>query len=165
MSLWLTRHGETSENAAGRILGRRDPPLSAAGLAQAEALADRVRDEGLRGTAEVVGRALGLEAEALEGLVESDRGVWEGRLVADLALESPDLHAAFLAGAPSFRFPGGESLAEQQVRTRSALERVTSGPRPARVVAHAGRIRAAPADSGAAVPTESELAHGALVEL
>jgi broad specificity phosphatase PhoE len=46
MSLWLARHGETAENAEGRILGRRDPPLSLAGIAQAEALADRLRDKG-----------------------------------------------------------------------------------------------------------------------
>jgi broad specificity phosphatase PhoE len=174
--LWLARHGETDENTAGRILGRRDPPLSAAGVAQADALARRLRDKGLaavwtspleraRGTAEVVAQALGLEAETLEGLVESDRGDWEGRLVAELALESPPLHAAFLAGEPSFRFPGGESLGEQRARTRSALETVSAGPLPALVVAHAGTIRAALADSGANVPAESALAHGALVEL
>jgi broad specificity phosphatase PhoE len=176
MRLWLARHGETAENAEGRILGRRDPPLSPAGLDQAQALADHLRDKGLlavwtsplqraRRTAEVVARALGLEAETLESLVESDRGDWEGRLVAELAVESPDLHAAFLAGAPRFRFPGGESLAEQRIRTRAALEIVTSGPLPAVVVAHAGTIRAALANSGAPVPPESALAHGAVVEL
>jgi broad specificity phosphatase PhoE len=176
MRLWLARHGETAENAEGRILGRRDPPLSPAGLDQAEALADRLRDKGLlavwtsplqraRRTAEVVARALGLEADTLDGLVESDRGDWEGRLVAELAVESPDLHAAFLAGAPHFRFPGGESLAEQRIRTRAALEIVTSGPLPAMVVAHAGTIRAALANSGVSVPPESALAHGAVVEL
>ena len=66
MSLWLARHGETEENAEGRILGRRDPPLSPAGVTQAEALAGRLRDAGVvavwtsplrraRETAEVVG--------------------------------------------------------------------------------------------------------------
>ena len=44
MSLWLARHGETEENAEGRILGRRDPPLSPAGITQAEELAARLRD-------------------------------------------------------------------------------------------------------------------------
>jgi len=33
------------------------------------------------------------------------------------------------------------------------------------VVAHAGTIRAVPADSGASVPAESALAHGAVLEL
>lgn len=176
MRLWLARHGETDENAAGRILGQRDPPLSATGIAQADALTALLRDKGLvavwtsplqraRRTAELVAGAFGLEPVVLEALVESDRGDWEGRLVSELAQESAELHAAFLAGDPSFRFPGGESLAEQRARTRSALRVIAAGALPALVVAHAGTIRAALADSGAPVPTESALAHGALVEL
>ena len=85
--------------------------------------------------------------------------------MAELANESPELLAAFVAADPSFRFPGGESLAEQLQRTRSALATVAAGPLPALVVAHAGTIRAALADSGAPVPPESALAHGAPVEL
>jgi broad specificity phosphatase PhoE len=176
VSLWLARHGETAENAEGRILGRRDPPLSPAGVAQAEGLAGRLRDAGIvavwtsplrraRQTAEVVARVLGVEPVVLGELMESDRGGWEGRRVAELVYESPDLHAAFIAGDPSFRFPGGESLAEQRARTRSALTAVRAGPLPALVVAHAGTIRAALADSGALVPAESALAHGAVLEL
>jgi broad specificity phosphatase PhoE len=176
VSVWLARHGETAENAEGRILGRRDPPLSRAGLAQADALADSLRDVGIvavwtsplrraRETAEVVGRTLAVEPVVLGELVESDRGDWEGRRVADLADESPDLLAAFIAGDPSFRFPGGESMAEQRARTRSALAAVRAGPLPALVVAHAGTIRAALAYSGAPVPPESTLAHGSVSEL
>ena len=176
MSLWLARHGETSENAEGRILGRRDPPLSAAGVAQAEALAGRLKNAAIvavwasplrraRETAEIVGRALGLEPVVLADLAESARGDWEGRRVAELAEESPDLYAAFIAGDPAFRFPGGESMAEQRARTRSALAGVKAGPLPALVVAHAGTARAALADSGAPVPPESALAHGGVLEL
>ena len=174
--IWLARHGETDENVAGRILGRRDPPLSETGVAQAEALAALLGDAGIaaiwsspleraRRTADVVGTALGIEPVILDALIESDRGDWEGRLVADLARDSPALHAAFLAADPSFRFPGGESLAEQRQRTRAALATVAAGPLPALVVAHAGTIRAALADSEASVPPESAIAHGAAVEL
>ena len=176
MRVWLARHGETDENAAGRILGRRDPPLSAAGAAQAEALAQHLSGAGIaalwtspllraRSTAELVGAALGLEPRMLEELVESDRGDWEGRLVNELARESPEQHAAFLAGDPAFRFPGGESLAEQVARTRSALAIIAGGPLPALAIAHAGTIRAALADSGRFVPPESAFAHGEAVEL
>jgi broad specificity phosphatase PhoE len=174
--LWLARHGQTEENAAGRILGRRDPPLSPAGVAQAEALAGQVKDARIaavwtsplqraRRTAELVGAALGLEPVALDALIESDRGEWEGRVVTELAEESPHLLAAFVAADPSFRFPGGESLAEQRQRTRSALAAVAAGPLPALVIAHAGTIRAALTDSGAPVPPESALAHGTAIEL
>jgi broad specificity phosphatase PhoE len=121
--------------------------------------------ERARRTAELVGAALDLEPVVLDALIESDRGEWEGRLVTELAHESPDLVAAFAAADPSFRFPGGESLAEQRQRTRSALATVAAGPLPALVIAHAGTIRAALADSGAPVPPESALAHGTAVEL
>jgi broad specificity phosphatase PhoE len=176
VGLWIARHGETDENAERRILGRRDPPLSAAGRAQAQALAAAAAGHGIaavwtsplrraRETAAVVGDALGLDPVVLDDLVESDRGDWEGHVVADLAREDPVAHARFVAGDPDFAFPGGESLAQQRERTRAALARVAAGPQPALVVAHAGTIRAALADSGADVPAESALAHGALLEL
>jgi len=176
MGLWIARHGETDENAQGRILGRRDPALGAAGRAQAQALAAEAGGHGIvalytsplrraRETAAVVGAALDLQPVVLDDLVESDRGAWEGRLVADLAREDPEGHAAFVAADPAFVFPGGESLAAQGRRTRAALARVAAGPQPALVVAHAGTIRAALADSGAPVPPESALAHGVLLEL
>ena len=95
-------------------------------------------------------------------LAKSDRGDWEA-VVSELAQESPELHDAFLGGWPSFRFPGGESLAEQRpARARRSRDRRWSA---AGLVARtAGTIRAALADSGARA-TEYRLAHGALVEL
>jgi broad specificity phosphatase PhoE len=170
----LARHGQTADNAGGRILGRRDPPLTALGRAQAEALAATLRDAGIAavwtsplqralGTAEVVAAALGLEPIVLPDLTESARGSWEGRSIAELAVEAPALHAAFLAAEPSFAFPGGESLREQQERTSRALAEIASGPLPALVVAHAGTIRAALALAGREVPPESALAHGEVV--
>jgi broad specificity phosphatase PhoE len=167
----LARHGQTADNAGGRILGRRDPPLTAVGLEQARQLAAALRDDGLRAvwtspllrarrTAEVVGAALGLEPVVLADLVESARGRWEGRVIAEIAREAPDLHAAFVAADPAFAFPGGESLHQQAARTVRALDVVTHGPLPALVVAHAGTIRAALALCGREVPPESALSHG-----
>src|SRR4051812_31939354 len=169
----LARHGETADNAGGRILGRRDPPLTAVGGAQAEQLAAAARDAGVRAVwtspllrarrmAEMVGAALGLEPTVLPDLAESHRGGWEGRTVADIARETPELHAAFVAADPSFAFPAGESLRDQAARTARALAVVARGPLPALVVAHAGTIRACLALSGRAVPPESAIAHGAI---
>jgi broad specificity phosphatase PhoE len=170
----LARHGQTADNAGGRILGRRDPPLTDVGVAQARALAGDLRDAGIaalwtsplaraRATAEIVGEALGLQARVLPELIESARGSWEGRPVAELAREAPALHAAFIAGDPDFVFPGGESLREQRERTARALAVVARGPLPALVVAHAGTARAALALDGREVPPESALAHGEVV--
>ena len=172
----LARHGQTSENAAGRILGRRDPPLSEQGRADAAALARALEGEGVlavwtsplaraRETAEVAAAHLGLEAEVLDDLSESRRGAWEGRTYAELAEEDPALLAAFEAGERTFAFPGGESLEEQIARTRRALDTIAAGPQPALAVAHAGTIRAAYALEGRPLPRERELPHGQLLRL
>ena len=172
----LARHGQTTENAAGRILGRRDPPLSEQGRADAAALARALEGEGVRAvwtsplarareTAEVAAAHLGLEAGVIDDLIESRRGAWEGRTYAELAEEDPALLAAFEAGERTFAFPGGESLEEQIARTRRALDAVGAGPQPALAVAHAGTIRAAYALEGRPLPRERELPHGQLLRL
>jgi Histidine phosphatase superfamily (branch 1) len=47
--LLLARHGETADNAAHLILGRRDPSLSDVGREQATVLAGAARDAGVAG--------------------------------------------------------------------------------------------------------------------
>ena len=174
--LFIARHGETVDNAAGLILGRRDPPLSEAGLIQAAHLSEQAAALGVvalwcspllraRQTAAVVADAIGIAATILDTLIESRRGTWEGQSVAQIAEVTPELYAAFEAGAAGFAFPGGESLLDQVERTRKALDVVASGPRPALVVAHAGTIRAALAAMGRAVPPERELPHGEAIAL
>jgi broad specificity phosphatase PhoE len=170
----LARHGQTADNAGGRILGRRDPPLTETGVGQARSLAAKLASEGIlavytsplrraRQTAEIVAGALGLDPTVLDDLIESGRGTWEGRRVAELAVEAPELHAAFLRADPAFAFPGGESLRAQRDRTERALATVARGPLAALVVAHAGTVRAALDLWARPVPPESALAHGEIV--
>jgi broad specificity phosphatase PhoE len=169
----LARHGETADNAQGLILGHRDPPLSAAGIAQAEALAETLREQPpaaiwtsplrrAEQTAAIVGAALGLYPRVLADLEESARGHWEGREAKRIAAEEPRRFEAFLAAEPSFAFPGGESIAAQIERSIAALREIAAGPLPALAVAHAGTIRATLAAAGEAVPPESLFAHGQL---
>lgn len=170
-ALFIARHGETVDNASGLILGRRDPPLSDVGREQSARLAEQAAALGVvalwsspllraRQTAAVVAEAIGVAVTILDDLIESDRGTWEGQSVAQIAEVSPELHAAFEAGAENFAFPAGESLLDQVQRTRKALGVVASGPGPPLVVAHAGTIRAALIAIGRPVPPEREVPHG-----
>ena len=129
--LLLARHGQTADNADGLILGRRDPPLSELGLAQARALAAAAQDAAIAAvwtspmrraaaTAEIVSEATGAPVSVLADLAESDRGHWEGRPVAELRHTEPEQFAAFEAAADGFAFPGGESIADQVTRTRGS---------------------------------------------
>jgi len=45
-SIYLVRHGETAFNADGRLRGRADPDLNAAGLGQAKSLASALASAG-----------------------------------------------------------------------------------------------------------------------
>ena len=149
----LVRHGETDENAGALFQGRLDTELNARGREQSHALAETMRGEGLRAlyssplrraheTARIVGEVIGLEPILDERLVEVDAGAWGGRLVADIVATEPDAYARWRAADPSFRIPGGESVAEQAQRIAAALADVANGPLPALVVTHGGTIRA-----------------------
>jgi broad specificity phosphatase PhoE len=148
----LVRHGETDYNATGRFQGRTDTPLNDRGREQSRALARALEGEGLaalyssplaraRETAEIVGARLGLEPVYDDRLVEAYAGEWQGRLCDDVIAEAPGAFAAWRAAEPGFRFPGGESVAEQAARVAAALADVAAGPLPALVVTHGGAIR------------------------
>jgi broad specificity phosphatase PhoE len=148
----LVRHGETDDNAAARIQGRSDTQLNERGRQQSRALARQLEGEGLRAlyssplarareTARIVGDALGLDAVLDERLIEADTGDWTGWTVAEVTAVAAAEWARWRRADPSFRFPGGESVAEQAARVTAALADVADGPLPALVVAHGGSIR------------------------
>jgi 2,3-bisphosphoglycerate-dependent phosphoglycerate mutase len=150
----LARHGETDDNREPiRIQGSTDTPLNDTGRAQAAELAQRVADRGIaslytshlsraRETAEIVGERLGLDPIVDPRLAEADRGDLEGRRWIDVERDDPELYAAWRAAGDSFRFPGGESLGEQDRRVHAALSDIRGqGRLPALVVCHGGSIR------------------------
>src|SRR4030095_3333091 len=95
-----------------------------------------------RETAEIVGGRLGLDPIIDPRLAGAERGELEGRRWIDVARDDPELYAAWRAAGGSFRFPGGESLAEQDARVNAALDDIRGAPRlPALVVCHGGSIR------------------------
>ena len=150
----LARHGETDDNRPPlRFQGWRDTPLNDTGRSQAAELAERVAGLALRSlwssdlmrareTAEIVGGRIGLEPQLDPRLREANRGRWEGRLFEDVAREEPDCYAAWMRAGERWRFPGGESLREQQDRVTASLEDVRRGADlPALLVCHGGSIR------------------------
>jgi broad specificity phosphatase PhoE len=149
----LVRHGETDDNAADRFQGQLDTRLNDRGREQARALAHLLASEGLRAlysspllrareTAEIIGVRLDLEPILDVRLMEADSGDWSGRLYAEIIGAQPGALDAWRAADPAFRFPNGESVAEQAARVAAALADVSAGPLPAVVVCHGGVIRA-----------------------
>ena len=176
----LARHGETQENKERRFMGQKDVPLNDTGRAQAVELGERVREEGIvalyasplaraRETADIVGGMIGLEPRLDPRLMEVAVGTWEDRLKDDIERDDPEGWAAFRAGGEDWRFPGGESLSEQQERVIAALVDITQAHElPALVVCHRGAIRCALAHThnrGLDTYHEWEVPNGALIRL
>lgn len=151
----LARHGETNDNIEPiRVQGFTDTPLNDLGRTQAHALAellaagepfaslwssDLIR---ARETAEIVGTRLGLEPRLDARLREGNRGRWEGARFIDIERDEPGLYAAWRRAGPDWRFPGGESLLEQQQRVLACLTEIHAGGKlPALAVCHGGSIR------------------------
>jgi ribonuclease H / adenosylcobalamin/alpha-ribazole phosphatase len=140
----LLRHGQTPLSDERRFAGRRDIPLTAAGLRQAEAAARRLAARGgidaivtsplqrARHTADAVAAATGAPVRADDAWMELDFGEWEGLSYAEAAERWPADMAAWLKDSVAAP-PGGESVAAAARRVLPALARVLE-QRPATVV-------------------------------
>lgn len=154
-TLLLVRHGQTP--TTGKVLpGRaRGLSLAAAGHEQARRAAQRIAEltevdavyasplERARQTAAPIAAARGMKVSVVRGLSECDFGEWTGRPLKQL-MSKPEW--ATVQRAPStFRFPGGESFVEMQLRMVSTLDRLRDAHPGKTVVcvSHADPIKAA----------------------
>jgi broad specificity phosphatase PhoE len=151
--LILVRHGESTGNAAGLLLGRLDAPLTDRGLAQARTLGPSM--EGVtriissplaraRDTADALGTGLPVEID--DRWVEVDYGELDG---SPLGAVPAEVWTEWRTD-PDYRPPGGETLAEAGARVRSACEELFAtegegarGPGAVVVVSHVSPIKAA----------------------
>jgi len=162
----LVRHGRTP--TTGNVLPGRAPGLhlSEEGLAQAEQAAQRIGTlrrppvavyasplERAVETARPIARRLGLRVRIERGLLECDFGSWTGAALGRLRRRREWQQVQH--GPAAFRFPGGESFAEMQLRVTAALDRLAERHAGAAFVAvsHADPIKAAVAAT-AGVPLD-----------
>jgi broad specificity phosphatase PhoE len=129
----LTRHGETEWNVIERVQGWTDTKLNAVGVAQAAALADRLRHAPLAAvyssdSSRAVQTALptaeehGLIVQTLPELREKGFGDWEGLTEADLERDYTDLwHRYHVLHELDSAIPGGETYTQVLDRMREAL--------------------------------------------
>jgi len=148
-TIFLVRHGETEWNRSRRYQGWSDSPLTAAGIAQAEAIGEGLRALPEAATAEIVASPLGrarrtaeIIAECLgrgapirfeDRLKEISLGSWDGLHRDEIAALSPGIfdHDYF---EWYFRTPDGETYDAFAGRVGAWLAGV--GDAPLIVVAH-----------------------------
>ncbi len=147
--LALIRHGPTPWNALGRIQGRTDIALGAAGRALVGRWRPPPRIAGADWVCSPLARAretaalLGAADPAIEPrLIEMDWGAWEGQTLAALRAAGGSALAENEARGLDFRPEGGESPRQVQDRLRPWLAEVAQAARPTTAVTHKGVIRA-----------------------
>ncbi len=150
--LLLLRHGQSTWNAQLRWQGRADPPLSAAGRAQAVAAAEALRDVGFTAvvssplarayeTATIAADVLGVTSIEVEArLQERDVGDWSGLTSDEIEARWPGMLADWRAGRLA-TIPGGEG--DIAARVVAGLHHVVSlhPGGTVLVVTHGGVIR------------------------
>jgi len=148
----VVRHGETRWNVEERIQGQGDSPLTARGIAQAEAIGARLARERFDAlvasdlgramdTARRIGARCGLEVRPDARLRERSFGEGEGLDYTEIDRTWPEVFSRERATTnPDLVIPGGESRRQFHDRIRAAFEalaREHAGKRVA-VITHGG---------------------------
>lgn len=153
-TLYLIRHGETDHNKEGLAMGHLDSPLNERGQRQAQQtaawlarlpIARLVSSDLSRAlhTAAPLGAALGLRIEPDSRLRELSFGLFEGRSVADCAVDHPEIVARWRSGDFDFAPPGGETRRALMARTRAVLDEILASPEEhIALVTHGGTLNA-----------------------
>jgi probable phosphoglycerate mutase len=153
--IFLVRHGETEWNRIRRYQGWLDSPLTAQGIAQAEAIGRRLRSLPQASSAAIVASPLGrarhtaaIIAECLsddrfhprpirfdERLREISLGAWDGLDKREIRRRAPELFAGENGRWEwYFRSPDGETYDDFAARLAAFLADL--GPAPVIAVAH-----------------------------
>jgi broad specificity phosphatase PhoE len=146
--IWLSRHGESKSNLAGRIGG--DASLTERGWEYANALAAFVRQ---RSSQPVIWTStllrtvqtaapLGQQVQTLRALNEIDAGVCDGLTYDEIKGRMPEEFAARARDKFRYRYPRGESYADVIQRLEPAIVELEGLRSPVLIVGHQAVLRA-----------------------
>jgi glucosyl-3-phosphoglycerate phosphatase len=128
----LLRHGLTDYNDAGRFQGQADVPLNAVGVAQAEAVAERLVGLGITRvassdlqraavTASIVAEQLKLPVELDPRLQEINVGSWAGLTPAEIGEADPERWGQLVSGNDGQHSATGETATAAGRRVAEAI--------------------------------------------
>lgn len=160
-TLILVRHGETEWNKAGRIQGHSDSPLTAEGIAQAEAMGARLCANAAEGkeridaviasdltraarTAHMIAAQIERDVYHDASLRERAFGIAEGKTYAEIDRDHPDMFSRIHETDPDFAAPNGESRRQFHRRIVAAMSSIADEycGKTVLVVTHGGVLAA-----------------------
>ncbi|WP_315080318.1 histidine phosphatase family protein [uncultured Clostridium sp.] len=135
-TLFLTRHGETEWNIAGRLQGSKDSPLTERGLNQAKSLRDRLKNEKIDiiyaspikralDTAKIISEPNNTPIVTCDELKEIRFGEYEGKYIKDLPqMGEHNFLEEMFSGNHEVKGTDGETLLDVKNRTFKKLESI-----------------------------------------
>eukprot|EP01086_Lenisia_limosa_P010229 TRINITY_DN34307_c0_g1_i1.p1 TRINITY_DN34307_c0_g1~~TRINITY_DN34307_c0_g1_i1.p1 ORF type:complete len:445 (-),score=81.96 TRINITY_DN34307_c0_g1_i1:43-1377(-) len=151
-NIYLSRHGESQFNMAGKIGG--DSYLSHNGRKYANCLADfveQIPEKNLklwtstlvrtRETAEPMSRRLNLQGHQWKALEEINAGTCDGMTYEEIKTELPHVHAARKADKYNYRYERGESYADLVERLEPMLLELERHKEPIFIIGHQAILR------------------------
>jgi broad specificity phosphatase PhoE len=126
----LVRHGETTSNRDGFVLGQSDAPLTDKGRAIIPILAISLKSEQIEkifssplgravSTAEIYSEILGLEFQTTEAMAELSAGQWESRPRSEVLGEKLRIRTNWTE-----KPPGGESYEDGESRVEAFIHQL-----------------------------------------
>jgi broad specificity phosphatase PhoE len=132
--VFMLQAAPTEWDESERVAGAADLPLTDGATAQIEQIAEAFRDatissvlcgtdEASRTAADLIGQTTGAKVRQLEGLCETDLGLWQGLRRQDLVEKFPTAWRQWLDDPCAVTAPEGEGMREAADRIISALSR------------------------------------------
>jgi probable phosphoglycerate mutase len=133
--LIIVRHGETQANLDGRWQGHGDSPLTKTGIAQAEAVAQRLKQSSFSQlyssdlgralqTAQIIADRTGHEIVLDKDLRERHLGIFQGLTRAEMAATYPQEWHLYRTAGPDYVIPEGESARQRFERSTLRLQEI-----------------------------------------
>lgn len=130
MTVFLARHGETTGNRRGLILGQRDYPLIPSGMDVSKKLAAHIpaKNRGIIlssplgravATAGIFSEITGWQITTHDGMTEISCGQWEGKTRKKVAPDKPSIRVTWTDFPP-----GGESYQDAEFRVRAVVDKI-----------------------------------------
>ena len=132
----LTRHGQVDGIEPPRFRGRMDVPLTALGVAQANATARQIAATSsptiiytspmsrCMATGAAIAKACGAPSQVLNQLNDLDYGAWQWKTHDEIRTAFAEQYETWHTAPQMFRFPQGESLQDLLARAADALRYV-----------------------------------------
>ncbi len=135
LTIYLTRHGQTEWNVIHKMQGWGNGELTAKGIADAKALAQRLSDTPLDKiyassskrafeTAKIIENNRGIEIVSNDDLREMNFGDWDGQFTSDVKANFPKEHAIFWETPHLFEGMNGETFLDVQQRAQKVLSAI-----------------------------------------